>query len=1008
MDDFNREFSQLLSDHPDNLGSDRSLRAILRDFFPTREPLIHALLAGYDLRIHEELAAGATRDGFFQSRFVSRLVKERGIQKDLADEAVRAWVTCFPRQLPPPRRPKPPKPGPEDDPLPPLRPVVPVPTEAPQQHPVPHYIPCGVGKQDPGFTISGITESPLCRHPLGSIYAVVFAYLQRSLDARPGEFIRAEEERARVALNYANVFRLQMVFLLLIKNNYCVKDTLAITYDGDPAEADAAIGNINHYARLFCALAGKPYQDVVVTMRPDSRTRVSLSPQPEGVSVANASTRRTASRLMWHGQHIKYRITDENEHLLFTLLREAFGYTHFREGQLQALREMLNNDGQHSLCIMPTGAGKSLVFYILAILQSCPTFVISPTELLIRDQLRNLKTLHGIDDAFHLPSGADYASFEPSNKLIYLTPFTFLHHQLIRKLITLNYREHMGHVVLDEVHCISNWSHDFRPEYLMLSFNLLEFVDKTGYRCFTATADYTVVRDIQRQLKIRTEDVICPVSFANRTPRFDFIQCTLDQELRTVTAAKVKELLAIKHDARKTLVFTKTESTSRALQDQIRNDHGEYVDIYRSGNPLSYVAFAQNKSSALIADADLWVGVNLPDVTDTIHLGLPISKSQFVQELGRAGRRSERDGGRATVVFIGKDAYPPDMRPFLRRTTPIDELISSCTTGSVSGDCVDAVAGITPGLEPQQAYYHAIIGVLRSVAEHVTEGRQVRFRVDPNEPLDAQAERHMRYLYVLYRVGFIHAWYIVHIAETELVFYIDPKGANPSQRSLNEMQAITADYLYDMGADQATIGAVKQSESVEETIRRYVEWHYHQFLYHHREQLLEMLDFLDVYRDRPDAIIMEALGAYFSLSLLEVQQDASKANSLTLKDISHTFKQGVDARMIESVAQTNERAYSAKLDYFLFGHRLFRFGHADTFRLARVIQNLSDVEFDELLEHIGVAYEACNERDRLLLVNALCKRADLKRVIDALYTRVDIDSVFCAVVALCANARIGA
>ncbi|NLF02024.1 MAG: hypothetical protein GX601_13710, partial [Anaerolineales bacterium] len=612
------------------------------------------------------------------------------------------------------------------------------------------------------------------------------------------------------------------------------------------------------------------------------------------------------------------------------------------------------------------------------------------------------------DDAMHLPADAEYESFVPCNKIIYLTPHTFLHHQLIRQLIGLNYREDMGYVVLDEVHCISNWSHDFYPEYLMLSYNLRQFVDKTGYRCFTATADYTVVRDIQAQLGIRSEDVISPIPLAQGSRKFSFIGCDSEKEMRAVAASRVSALSS-QPGRRRALVFTKTADVSRALRDEVaRHDERLAVDLYNAADALSYVHFAEGRSRVLIADADLGVGINLREVASTLHLGLPISKSQYVQEMGRAGRGDGRS--QSTVVFLRRDAYPVSLRPVLRRTTPIEDLVALCATRGASSDPLDALSGAIGNIEPPAQFYRGILGIYHAIEQNLTQRGQVTFPADANEPFGQQTRRTMRYLYVLYRIGYLIAWYIVRTdgASRSMTFYVDAETDGRFRRSLAEINHLTATYLRDMGAQEATISAVRGSHSVEETIRYFVDWYYHQFLYHHREQLVEMQDFLETYEQRDDGVALQALGDYFSLSLLDVQHDVARATSLTIKDITLAFRSGLDAGMVESIARENERSYSAKLDYLLFGHALFALHRPDVSRLERVISALSEVEFDELLEHISVVYRECEERDRLRILNALCQRVNLKRVVDALYSRVDVDLVYCGILAWCANSRMGA
>lgn len=969
----------------------------MRDYFPNEERIVNSLLAAFNINIHFEIEKSPQQDQFFKKRFVKRLVEDHGITEELAEMAVQTWVVCFTgRTLPkgsltPISLPK----------------KIIAEIEWPSQEQFKSYIACGVGKQDFGFIVSGIKETELCSHPMASIYAVVFAYLQRALDAKPGNYIREHEKRTRFSVNYANVYRLQILLLFLIKNNYSYESLLEVAYEGDKIELDVAVGNINYYARLFCRLANIPYDDIVLVPNSNSQCRISLSELPGCVYVKNCAQRESTHRAMWYAKNIKYDISNENKDVLIMLLEEAFGYNKFNDGQYEALQKILNDDDRHCICIMPTGAGKSLIFYFLALLRACPTFVICPTDLLIRDQLANLKKQHNFDDVIHLQPNMAYSDFIPENKLIYLTPLTFINHQLMRKLVTLNYHEFMGNVILDEVHCISNWSHDFRPEYLMVSFNLREFVDKTGYRCFTATANYTVVRDIQTQLGVNPNDIISYVSLKKGNHHFDFIDCSSQDEICHTSANKIAEFLKYaKHTNRKALVFTKNEAASRALQKEINEDYRDYADIYRSDNEVSYMDFAEGKYNVLIADSDLGIGINLPDVTDTIHLGLPISKSQFVQEIGRAGRK--QDDANSVVAFMDKDAYLAEERVFLHRNTPIEKIIALSAQKIKQHDMVDAFEKIFNGIEEQSSYNSNIIKLYTKI-QPIQEGCEVQLLTKPEEPYTKQVEKYMRYLYVLYRIGYIYGWYIVKNDEKEntVTFYIDPLSKNKKKPSINEINETTASYLHKMGDYKKVIGDIKNSKTIENTIHLYVDWHYHQFLYHHREQLLEMLDFLETYKNKDEKDVLDALSNYFSLSLIDIQQDSKKAVMLTIKDITSLIVGGVDGRMLDSIRKSNENEYSAKLDYLLFGYNLFALKNADISRLDRVIEQLTEIEFNELLEQIGVFYEASVDMDKLRVLHALCNRAKLKQVIDAVYSKVEKDTVFCGIMALCAMNKMG-
>lgn len=147
--------------------------------------------------------------------------------------------------------------------------------------------------------------------------------------------------------------------------------------------------------------------------------------------VRNNSDLVTNARELWYGRKINYRLDKSNLPDLEYILAEISPFGYFKEGQFEALSQMVSAK-KHTVCIMPTGSGKSLIYYMVSLLQPLPLFVVAPTDILIQDQIRNLKQFHKIDNVAHLQltDDNDFKEYEMRNSLNYLTPTTLQNRNL--------------------------------------------------------------------------------------------------------------------------------------------------------------------------------------------------------------------------------------------------------------------------------------------------------------------------------------------------------------------------------------------------------------------------------------------------------------------------------------------------------------------------------------------------------------------------------------------------
>ena len=864
-----------------------------------------------------------------------------------------------------------------------------------EQLPIPekNYIPCGSGNKDYGFIIHGLNEEANCVHPLANIYAVTFGILQRSLNINPSKYIKDYEQSNKAALNYSIVYRLEMIILLLIKNNYIKDNIVSIIFDGNINDLNAAVGDINNIASTIASLAKIEYKPLKYVFNKKGTT-ISQKEGEGAVSYTNVSKRETECRYAWIERNIIYDVDKTNEDKLDILLENIFDFSTFLNGQKDSLIRILNGKDNRSICILPTGRGKSLIYYFVAMLQSCSTIVITPSDILIKDQIRNLKLFHGIDDVLEIRNGMRFENFVPSNKFIFVTPMTVMDRKLINRLIDLNNKQIIGSVILDEIHCISNWSHDFRPEYLMLSFILTEFVDKTRYIGFTATANYSVILDVKNQLKIKDEDIISLLSIKNGNVKFKYTSCNTIEDIYKEVSSEIEGNMADSTmELKRTMVFTRTEDESEKVYDFISEKDRNYVDIY-NGHLESYIDFAEGETDVIIADDTMGIGINMPSVTSIIHVGAPISKSEYVQQMGRAGRNGI--ASTSSVAYIGRDKYIGEYKKLIDRNVKVEDILTAESKPELELEYKTIVGKIFGNIESKPDFMRKVLTVADSVMKLDLQSA-LAFNVKDVHDY-SEVSKIMRYLYVLHKTGVIYSWYLEGVNEKEGIvsFYIDQ---GKEKATLTRVIETSLKYINSLGSYKKITKTIKESESIQDVILGYVEWHYSQLLYYHREQFIDMLDYLEIYKDKSDIEKEEAIANYFSLSIIDVERDVKNANKLSIKDIIKYALSSPTMAVADNMRKSNEGKYNVKIDLFLLLYNVLMFDDFDVSRYKRVLQGLTKAERDEFIDNIALFYDRLMKENKILLIKELEQYEKIGDLLDKTFSKMPKDEVYFGIIA---------
>ena len=854
-------------------------------------------------------------------------------------------------------------------------------------------IPCGVGNNDFGFKIIGINKCENCKHKYSDVFAIIYNYLLRnshiSRDDYPTYF---KEKEFLYEIDYRNVFQYEIIFLQMIKNNYLENNSLLLN-TCDVEEADIAIKIINNYISLFCRLMNR--EPVHISLK-KGKTKISLGKKSD-IYTSDLEKVYSVARDIWIGKKINYKLNNNHRKDLEYLLHEISPFKSFKEGQYSALCSMMNARN-HAVCIMPTGSGKSLIYYFASILQPQSILVISPTDILIRDQIRNLRKYHHYDNVAHMQLRTDYnfSNFNIYNNIIYMTPMTFQNRNLFSKLI-FNRVYGVAYVVLDEIHCLSNWGHDFRPEYLMLSKNLKKHLDRTTYLGFTATANYSVVEDIQKQLDIPIENFFSPIAF-EKVGRYDF-RCVSNEKAMLNEVKKIANSIARLNE--RAIVFTKSDEISIKVANAI----GYEADVFTKDRPESYQQFTDGFCKILVTNEELGIGINFPDVNATIHYGIPVSKNEYVQEIGRAGRET----GRLMSYIVYLEPSVDNINPtLLKRDTIINNL--SQTLNSMNNDYSDAYHKMNDNADTSGVLFDQLKDIYSDLR---IDGHGI-YNVTYTESI---AEEMKKYLYMLYVTGYINDWYS-YKADTEKhtidilidINYTDWNTYRFEENVVERMRKRTIEYLNFMGNDRKSISKISRAEKIDDILKVYVDWYYENYLYHHKEQFLDFFEFLQLNQDCDAEKITDEISEYFVLPFIEIKADEDYYLNLPFEELTDKAVSGIGKNTLANIERINSNNYSYKLDFVLFISNWRRYGNLDVNRLERFWNRLSKHEKNCVLKALYEVYSDCNIDAKWNFLNYIddknnIMQVKLDKILDELYLGKKKDQIFYGIMAKKANEK---
>lgn len=560
-------------------------------------------------------------------------------------------------------------------------------------------------------------------------------------------------------------------------------------------------------------------------------------------------------------------------------LENIFSYEAFFQGQLPIIINALSRND--TIGLLPTGGGKSVCYQLAALLQPAISFVVCPIKSLMYDQKQDLDNMR-FTRVSHITSDDDGEEKEKIMKeftegkffFIFISPERFQIRSFRQYLLSVNQNHKIAFAIIDEVHCLSEWGHDFRTSYLNLSKTIQRYCNGFRFIGLTATASINVLKDIQLEFGIKQENVKTLTDYTRKELDFEVLNDKNNKltEIKTVIDSlnQTENVLRPQGNNSKCgIIFTPTVNGAKgcyqlslALEQEFRTPVKFYsgqvptVNQQQVMNPTDFeeykrqvqLGFKQNEFTLLAATKAFGMGVNKGNIHYTIHYGIPGSMESLYQEAGRAGRDKVKFATEKAkcIVFFTKTSDEDLLKTVWDRETPLSKLVESLP--NIDGDINTNLFLFKSGLDIIRDEFELINRFIAQYA--VPEQRGVRVSA---QEVGSNKFKTEKAIYRLSQLGIVEDWTITNFFtgefEVDFLNYSDETVKANLKSTINKYDK---EFEFDSFQTKGTYKNYHQIWSKQQPVKDkcivlLLQWAYEHFAYNRRQSLKNIYENCDDY-----------------------------------------------------------------------------------------------------------------------------------------------------------------